>query len=420
MTTRRRFLAAAAGLALAGLARRGRPAPLLPDTRRRVVVVGGGFGGAIAAKYLRLHDPSLEVVLIERNTNYVSCPFSNLVLAGLRDLADNTVGYDDLASRHQITLLHTEVIAVEPEQRRVVTRDGTVGYHRLVLSPGIDFRYDEIEGADAAETPRLMPHAWRAGEQTLLLRAQLEAMRNGGTVVVSVPLAPFRCPPGPYERVSLIAWYLKRAKPRSKIIVLDANPDIAAKARLFRAAWSELYPGMVEYRPSQKVTRVLAAQRALDTGVDRVRGDVVNLIPPQKAAPIAHQAGVVGEDGKWCPVNQVSFESSRVPGIHVIGDACIAGAMPKSAFSANSQAKVAALNILALMNGREPDPPAHVNVCYSYVTDREAMSVAGLYRVHRGETLFVPLAGGLPSRYTEIEGVQARSWFNNILREMSS
>jgi sulfide dehydrogenase [flavocytochrome c] flavoprotein subunit len=420
VTSRRRFLRAAAGLALGGMVLRGRAAPLLPDSERRVVVVGGGFGGAIAAKYLRLHDPSLEVVLIERNTTYVSCPFSNLVLAGLRDLTDNTVGYDELASRHQITVLHTEVSAVDPERRRVATRDGTLGYDRLVLSPGIDFLYEELEGADPAQTPALMPHAWKAGEQTLLLRGQLEAMRNGGTVVMSIPGAPFRCPPGPYERVSLLAWYLKRHKPRSKIIVLDANPDIAAKARLFRTAWNELYPGMVEYRPSQTVTRVLDRERVLDTGAERLRGDVVNLIPPQKAAPIAHRAGLVEEDGRWCPVDQITFESTRVPNIHVIGDACIAGAMPKSAFSANSQAKAAALNILALMDGREPDPPAHVNVCYSYVNDREAMSVAGLYRVLNGRTLFVPLAGGLPTRYSEIEGLQARSWFNNILREMSS
>lgn len=420
MTSRRRFLSATAGLALAGMAWRGRAAPLLPELRRRVVVVGGGFGGAIAAKYLRMHDPSLEVVLIERSATYVSCPFSNLVMAGLRDLGDNTVGYDELVSRHQITLLHAEVTGVDPGRRQVVTRDGTVSYERLVLAPGIDFRYDELEGADPAQTPRLMPHAWKAGEQTLLLRSQLEAMRNGGTVVMSIPAAPFRCPPGPYERVCLMAWHLKRTKPRSKIIVLDANADIAAKSRLFRSAWSELYPGMVEYRPAQKVTRVLHDKRALDTGIDRVRGDVVNLIPPQQAAPIAHLAGVVGEDGHWCPVNQLSFESTRVPGIHVIGDACMAGPMPKSAFSANSQAKAAALNILALMQGRPPEAPAHVNVCYSYVNDREAMSVVGLYRVLKGETLFVPLAGGLPTRHTEIEGLQARGWFNNILREMSS
>ncbi|HET9699567.1 MAG TPA: FAD/NAD(P)-binding oxidoreductase, partial [Burkholderiales bacterium] len=406
MTSRRRFLSATAGLALAGMAWRGRAAPLLPELRRRVVVVGGGFGGAIAAKYLRMHDPSLEVVLIERSATYVACPFSNLVMAGLRDLGDNTVGYDELVSRHQITLLHAEVTGVDPGRRQVVTRDGTVSYERLVLAPGIDFRYDELEGADPAETPRLMPHAWKAGEQTLLLRSQLEAMRNGGTVVMSIPAAPFRCPPGPYERVCLMAWHLKRTKPRSKIIVLDANADIAAKSRLFRSAWSELYPGMVEYRPAQKVTRVLHDKRALDTGIDRVRGDVVNLIPPQQAAPIAHLAGVVGEDGHWCPVNQLSFESTRVPGIHVIGDACMAGPMPKSAFSANSQAKAAALNILALMQGRPPEAPAHVNVCYSYVNDREAMSVVGLYRVLKGETLFVPLAGGLPTRHTEIEGLQ--------------
>jgi len=417
--SRRSFLRSAAGLALGGLAWRSRAQDLLPRSERRVVVVGGGFGGAIAAKYIRLNDPTVEVVLIERKTSYIACPFTNLVIAGLRDLAENTVGYDELAARHQITVLPTEVTAVDPAAKHVVTPRGTINYTRLVLSPGIDFRYDEIDGADPARTPEIMPHAWQAGEQTLLLRSQLEAMRNGGTVVMSIPLAPFRCPPGPYERISLMAWYLKKAKPKSKIIVLDANPDIAAKSRLFRAAWQQMYKGMVEYRPSQKVTRVILERRAVDTGAETIRGDVVNLIPPQKAAPLAFHAGVVGDDGKWCPVNQVTFES-RVPGIHVVGDACMAGAMPKSAFSANSQAKVAALNMLALMAGREPDAPAHANVCYSYVNDKEAMSVAGLYRVLGGNTVFVPQAGGLPTSYTELEGIQAASWFNNMLREMSS
>ncbi len=418
-TSRRSFLRSAAGLALGGLSWRSRAENLLPRSERRVVVVGGGFGGAIAAKYLRLHDPSVDVVLIDRKTTYIACPFTNRVIAGLRDLAENTVGYDELAARHQITVLPTEVTAVDTAAKQVVTPGGAINYTRLVLSPGIDFRYDEIDGADPARTPEIMPHAWQAGEQTLLLRSQLAAMRSGGTVVMSIPLAPFRCPPGPYERVSLMAWYLKRTNPKSKIIVLDANPDIAAKARLFRAAWQQMYKGMVDYRPAQKVTRVILERRAVDTGAETIRGDVVNLIPPQKAAPLAFQAGVVGDDGKWCPVSQITFES-RVPGIHVIGDSCIAGAMPKSAFSANSQGKVVALNMLAVMNGREPDAPAHVNVCYSYVNDREAMSVAGLYRVLGDNTVFVPQAGGLPTSYTELEGIQAASWFNNMLREMSS
>lgn len=416
---RRRFLRSAGGLALGGLVWRSGAAALLPPSQRRVVVVGGGFGGAIAAKYLRLHDPSVEVVLIERSNAYVACPFTNRVIAGLRDLGENTVGYDELASRHQITVLPMEATAVDPAARLVITPGGSIGYTRLVIAPGIDFRYDEIDGADPVRTPEVMPHAWQAGEQTLLLQNQLRSLRNGGTVVVSIPLAPFRCPPGPYERVCLMAWYLKRTKPRCKIIVLDANPDIAAKARLFRSAWEHMYRGMVDYRPAQQVSRVILERRAVDTGTETIRGDVVNFIPPQKAAPLAFLCGAVGEDRKWCPVNQVTFES-RVPGIHVIGDSCMAGAMPKSAFSANSQGKVVALNLLALMDGREPDAPAHANVCYSYVNDKEAMSVAGLYRVLGGNTVFVPHAGGLPTTYTELEGIQAASWFNNMLHEMSS
>jgi sulfide dehydrogenase [flavocytochrome c] flavoprotein chain len=416
---RRRFLSVA-GLALAGLPFVARSAELLPKTGRRVVVIGGGFGGAIAAKHVRMEDPSIEVVLVERSNTYVACPFSNLVIGGSRDIQDNAITYDGLAARHGIQVLNEEVTAVDPGSKTVVTAAGTLRYDRLVVAPGIDFRYEEIEGSDPAATPRTMPHAWKAGEQTLLLRSQLEAMRNGGTVVIAIPLAPFRSPPGPYERACQIAWFLKARKPKSKIIVLDANPDIVAKGPLFRKAWKELYPGLVDYRPGSKVAKVNAATLTVDTGVESVKGEVINLIPPQKAGAIAHQAGLVGEDRKWCPVNQVSFESQRVPGIHVIGDACSAGAMPKSAFSANSQGKVAAINLVALMNGREPVAPAEINVCYSFVNEREAMAVSAVYRVLGDSTVAVPGAGGLSSEYSVLEGLHARSWMQNILEEMSS
>jgi sulfide dehydrogenase [flavocytochrome c] flavoprotein chain len=415
---RRRFLSVT-GLALAGFPFVTRSAELIPKVGRRVVVVGGGFGGAIAAKYIRMEDPTIEVVLIERSDAYVACPFSNLVIAGSREIQDNTITYDALSARHGIQIVHEEVTAVDPGSKTVVTAAGTLRYDRLVVAPGIDFRYEEIEGSDTV-TPRAMPHAWKAGEQTLLLRGQLEAMRDGGTVVIAIPLAPFRCPPGPYERVCQIAWYLKARKPKSKIVVLDANPDIVAKGPLFRKAWKELYPGMVDYRAGRKVAKINTGTLTMDTGVETVKGDVVNLIPPQKAGAIAHQAGLVGDDRKWCPVNQVSFESQRVPGIHVIGDACSAGAMPKSAFSANSQGKVAAINLVALMNGREPVSPAEINVCYSFVNHREAMAVSAVYRVLGDNTVAVPGAGGLSSDYSLLEGLHARSWMQNILEEMSS
>lgn len=417
---RRDFIKLAGAAALTGFPCISAAAEPLPKNARRVVVVGGGFGGTIAAKYIRMNDPTIEVVLIERDKSFVSCPYSNLVIGGSRDLRDNIIGYDRLAANHGIRVVHGEVTAVDAAAKEVRTAQGTLGYDRLILSPGIDFRFEELEGYDPLKTPNVLPHAWKAGEQTLLLRRQLEQMRDGGTVVISVPLTPFRCPPGPYERASQIAWYLKRHKPKSKIVILDANSDIASKPVLFRKAWLAYYPGMIEYNANNKVVKVDAANRSVDNGVEEIRGDVVNVIPPQKAGLIAHLAGVVDADRKWCPVNQITFESTLVPNIHVIGDACSAGALPKSGYSANSQAKACALNVVQLMNGREPIDPSHINVCYSYVTDRHAISVSGVYRVENGKTVAVPNAGGISPDISELEGTYAQSWIRNILQEMSS
>ena len=243
---------------------------------------------------------------------------------------------------------------------------------------------------------------------------------DGGTVVVAVPLAPFRAPAAPYERVCQIAWYLKSHKPNSKVLVLDANPDIVSKGALFRRAWQELYPAMVEYRPGTRVTGVDTKAMTLETPSGRVKGAVVNLIPPQRAADLAHRAGLTGDDRRWCPVNQITFESLRAPGVHVIGDACSAGAMPKSGFAAGSQGRAAALNVVALLQGQEPVSPVHLDVAYSYVNDWEAMSLANVYRVVGGNTVAVPGAGGLSNNWSELEGLHARSWFRNALAEMSS
>jgi sulfide dehydrogenase [flavocytochrome c] flavoprotein subunit len=389
---------------------------------RRVIVVGGGYGGAIAAKYIRMMDKSIEVVLIEPNRQFISCPFSNLYIGGLlADLSTLTIGYDTLAANHGIKMVYDTVTAVDPVKKTVTVSGGSIDYDRLVMAPGIDFRTEELEGYDLATTPQILPHAWKAGPQTLLLRRQLVDMPDGGTVVLTVPLSPFRCPPGPYERASMIAMYLKQHKPKSKIVVLDANPDIASKAGLFRKGWKKHYEGIIQYRAAQKVTAVNAGSRSVFIeGMEEVKGDVVNVIPPQRAARIASVAGLIGADKAWCPINGTTFESTLQKNIHVIGDACNAGPMPKSGFSANSEAKVCATNIVALMNGRETIEMSGINTCFSYLSAREAVSVAGVYAVKDGQIVSVPNSGGVSPDLSEVEAVYASSWLKNILTEMST
>ena len=395
---------------------------VMPKSGRRVVVIGGGYGGSTAAKYVRMNDPSIEVVLIERNRQFVSCPFSNLYIGGLmKDMSPLTIGYDKLAANHGIRMVYDEVTAIDPAARKVVVGGGTIAYDRLIVSPGIDFRFEDIKGYDPIETPKLIPHAWKAGEQTVLLRKQLEAMRDGGVVVMTVPLTPFRCPPGPYERASMIAMYLKQAKPKSKIIVLDSNPDIVSKAGLFKKGWAKNYKDIIDYRGAKKVTEVNAKTRTvLVEGLEDIKGDVVNLIPPQRAGHIAVKAGLVGPDKNWCPVNPTTFESTIHKDIHVIGDASIAGAMPKSGYSANSEAKVCAMNVVALMNGKEITELSGINTCYSFITAKEAVSVTGVYKVDKGAIIAAPGSVGVSPDLSELEAVYAESWLRNILTEMST
>lgn len=387
---------------------------------RKVVVIGGGYGGTIAAKYIRMMDASIEVTLIERNDHFVSCPFSNLYLGGiLPDLSSLTIKYDKLAANYGIKVVQAEVTGIDAAAHSVTTSAGVFKYDSLVVSPGIEFRTDEIAGYD----PEVMPHAWKAGPQTVLLRKQLEAMKPGGTVVLSIPLAPFRCPPGPYERTSMIAMYLKQNKPGSKIIVLDANPDIVSKKGLFLKGWKKHYDGLIDYRPAKKVTEVDNKKMSvLVEGIEEVKGDVINIIPPQKAGHIAHVAGLVGADGKWCPVNPMTFESTLKKDIHVIGDSAVAGAMPKSGYSANSEAKVCAANIVARMNSRELTEMSGVNTCYSFLSAKEAVSVTGVYQVDKEKNAIVAVAGsvGVSPDLSELEAVYAQSWVKNILTEMSS
>jgi len=395
-----------------------------PTGGRRVVVVGGGYGGTIAAKYIRMMDKSIEVVLIERNDHFVSCPFSNLYLGGLlKDLSSLTINYDKLAANHGIKFVQAEVTGVDAAAKLVRTSRGDIRYDKLVLSPGIDFRTEEIKGYNLASTPDVMPHAWKAGPQTVLLRKQLEAMPAGGTVVMSIPLAPFRCPPGPYERASMIAMFLKQHKPKSKIVVLDANPDIVSKKGLFLKGWKKHYEGIIDYRPAKKVTEIDAAKKTvLIEGLEDVRGDVVNLIPPQRAGAIAVAAGVVGPDKNWCPINPTTFESTVKKDIHVIGDACIAGAMPKSGYSANSEAKTCATNIVNAMNGRELVDMSGINTCFSYLSAKEAVSVTGVYLVDKAKSTIVAAPGSVAVSpdLSELEAIYAESWLKNILTEMSS
>jgi len=422
---RRNFLKlVGVGAGAAGLPLIGRAAELMPKAGKRVVVIGGGYGGTIAAKYIRMMDKSIEVVMIERNDHFVSCPFSNLYIGGiLKDLNPLTIKYDKLASNHGVKVVQAEVTAIDAAAKVVTTSKGTVSYDRLVVSPGIDFRLEEMKGYDAAAMEK-MPHAWKAGPQTVLLRKQLEAMKDGGTVVMTVPLGPYRCPPGPYERTSMIAHYLKKNKPKSKIVVLDANPDITSKGGLFKKGWKDNYEGIIDYRPAKKVTEVNAqGMSVMVEGIEEVKGDVINVIPPQRAGQIAVAAGLVGDDKNWCPVNATTFESTKQAGIHVIGDACVAGAMPKSGYSANSEAKVCATNIVALMNGKEVTDLSGINTCYSYITDKDAVSVAAVYAVKEGKIVAVPNSGGVsPADFSaaKLEAIYAESWLRNILTEMST
>src|SRR4249920_1780807 len=391
-TSRRDFLkTAVAGASAAVL-----PLPAIAQgAPGRVVVVGGGFGGATCARFIRRIDPRIDVTLVEASPTFTACPFSNTVIAGMRELKAQQFGYDKLAN-DRVTVVMAPASAVDA-QARVVTlsNNARLPYDRLVLAPGIDIRWDGLPGYNEAASER-MPHAWKAGEQTTLLRRQLEAMEDGGTVVISAPANPFRCPPGPYERASLIAHYLKTKKPKSKLIVLDAK-DAFSKQGLFQNAWKELYPGLLEWVPLSKggaVTSVDASTLELVTDFGRHKAAVANVIPPQKAGRIAEAAGVADRTG-WCPIDPATFESKLVPGIHVIGDAAIAGAMPKSAFAANSQAKTCAAVVARLLTGGTPPTPKLINTCYSLVAPDYGISVAGVYAPSNGQLADVPGSGGV-------------------------
>ena len=384
--TRREFLKASGGVvvATAGLAGCASSTGELEAKRgRRVVVVGGGWGGATAARYVRLADPSIEVVMLEPNRRFVSCPFSNLVLSGVRTIGSITFDYNGLRERG-VKVRHEMATAIEPDTRRVRVGEGYLTYDRLVVSPGVDFQLEQVEGLAAAGDRVL--HAWKAGPQTVELANQIKAMPDGGVFVLTVPPIAYRCPPGPYERICQVAWYLKNNKPKSKLIVLDANQNIVSKTALFRAAW-QAYPN-IDYRASSKVVKVDPGAREVTTEFgDRVKYDVVNLIPPQRAAAIAVEADLVAADKRWCEVSHVTYESAKARGVHVIGDATTGLPVPKSGNVANAMGKICASAVVHLLAGREPPAMAPGNTCYSWVSDREAIAVVNAYKIDNGKVV---------------------------------
>jgi sulfide dehydrogenase [flavocytochrome c] flavoprotein subunit len=395
---------------------------------KKVVIVGGGTGGATAAKYIKMADASVDVTLIEANADYHTCYMSNEVLSGDRTIDSIRFGYDGLKG-HGVNVVHDTVTGIDAGAKKVTTAGGqTFDYDRCIVSPGIDFKWGAIEGYDEA-TAETIPHAWKAGPQTVTLRQQLEAMDDGGTVAIVAPPNPFRCPPGPYERASQIAMYLKNHKPKSKVLILDPK-DKFSKQGLFTGAWKKLYgyetdDSMITWVSGAACGKISAIDAATKTAmgeVEEFQVDVLNVIPPQKAGKIAADAGLTDDSG-WCPVDLGTFESTIAPGVHVIGDASVATGMPKSGYAANSQAKVTAAAVVAMLKGEEPGTPAYVNTCYSIAGEDYAFSVAAVYQLAADKSKIVNVAGGLtpgdaPAEQFKREVLYAHSWFANITKDI--
>ncbi len=411
---RRRLLGgglAFGGLALAGCA----SAPAGPSIGR-VVVVGGGFGGATAARYLRLWGGNVDVTLVERNPGFVSCPLSNLVVGGLRQIGDITRGYEGLKAAG-VKVVQDEAAAVDIGAKKLrLAGGGDLPYDRLVLAPGIDFMFGEVGGLEAEVAAGRIVHAWKAGPQTVTLRRQLEAMPDGGVVAITIPRSPYRCPPGPYERACLIAAYLKTAKPRSKLLVLDANPEVQSKKALFEKAFQQHYAGLLEYRPNAELKEVSGTLAKLE--FEDVKADVLNVIPPQRAGDLARSAGLATINGRWVGVDWLTMEASKAPGVHVLGDAVFpAASMPKSGHMANQQAKLVAAAVIQQLKGEPVNPtPVLVNTCYSFVSAAEAVHVSTVHQYDAAEKTFktVPGSGGLSPAANPMEGRYAFGWAENI------
>jgi len=389
-----------------------------------VVVVGGGYGGATVAKYLRMwSEGAVQVTLIERNPTFISCPISNLVIGGTKTMEDITVSYDGLKNKWGVRVIQDDVVAVDATKRTISLKaGGAMSYDRLVLSPGIDFMFDQIGGLDNADAQGKILHAWKAGAQTVALRKQLEDMKDGGTYAISIPKAPYRCPPGPYERACLVADYFKKNKPKSKVVILDANEDVMSKKALFTKAWSDLYKGMVEYRNNSEVKEVDVASKTAMLEFDKFKADVLNIIPPHRAGNIAASAGLKLINNRWVDVNWLSMESTSTPGVHVLGDAVFpAPTMPKSGHMANQHGKLAAAAILNLLAGQEPNPaPVVMNTCYSFVDSKNVIHVSSIHQYDAATKLVQPVkgAGGVSAARNELEGKVALGWAKNIWADM--
>jgi sulfide dehydrogenase [flavocytochrome c] flavoprotein subunit len=387
----------------------------------KVVVVGGGYGGATAAKYVRMwSDYGIQVTLVEPNAAFVSCPISNLVIGGSKTMADITTPYDNLARRHGVNVVKDSVTAIDPGARKVkLASGGELAYDRLILSPGIDILSDTLPGLAKPGAQDKVLHAWKAGPQTLALRRQLESMRDGGVYAISIPLAPYRCPPGPYERACQVAHYFSKAKPKSKVLILDENDDVTSKGPLFKKAWAERYKGIIEYRPKHKVVDVDAATNTLKFDFnDDVQADVLNVLPMMRAGAIAVNTGLATANKRWCEVDFLTHESKAAANIHVLGDSIqIAPLMPKSGHMANQHGKTCAAAVVALLTGKQVNPmPIYNNTCYSFVSDEDVVHVASVHRydADKKTMLTVPGSGGVSAAANELEGRYALAWARNI------
>ena len=416
---RRQFIQAGSAASVLGLA--SGCATTGGSSAGKVVVVGGGYGGATAAKYLRMwSNGAIDVTLVEPNDVFISCPISNLVLGGSKQIADVTVPYENLAKRHGVKLVKDTAVGIDLEKRQVRLAGGTtLPYDRLVLSPGVEFLWAALPGLTKPGAQDRVLHAWKAGAQTVALRKQLEAMPDGGVYALTIPLAPYRCPPGPYERACQVAHYFSKAKPKSKVLVLDANDDVTSKGPLFKKAWADRYKGIVDYRPKHVLTDVDAATGTLKFDFnDDIKADVLNVVPPQRAGDIAHNAGLTTANQRWCEVDWLTMESKAAKNVHILGDALqVAPLMPKSGHMANQHGKVAAAAIVALLSGREPNAlPIYNNTCYSFVSDTDVVHVASVHRYDAAQKtmLTVPGSGGVSTAASELEGQYAMAWARNI------
>jgi sulfite dehydrogenase len=414
----------AAGTALGGLALAGCASTPSGPSIGRVVVIGGGFGGSTAARYLRLWGGNVDVTLVERNASFISCPISNLVVGGYKQMADITLGYEGLKALG-VNVVQGEVTAIDAAGKKVRLAGGAeLAYDRLIVSPGIDFMNEQVGGLAAALDSGRIVHGWKAGPQTVALRKQLTDMADGGVYAISIPKVPYRCPPGPYERACLVAAYLKEAKPRSKVLVLDANPEIQSKKALFERAFAQHYKGILEYRPNAELKEVggTATQPVAKLEFEDVKADLLNVVPPQRAADLARSAGLVNINSRWVGVNWLTMESTAAPGVHVLGDATFpAPLMPKSGHMANQHAKVAAAAVIQLLKGEAVNAtPVVMNTCYSFVTAKDVIHVASVHQYDAADKTFktVPGSGGVSAAANQIEGRYALSWADNIWNDM--